>query len=88
MPLKGSSWVHGNLSAQFLGGLGAGDRVATQQPYARDVKSHLLLSHLDRGSETRCSFNVCLPVQAKLATARSEAIGTMKSFEREGKAAR
>uniref|UniRef100_E6QSI8 Uncharacterized protein n=1 Tax=mine drainage metagenome TaxID=410659 RepID=E6QSI8_9ZZZZ len=53
-----------------------------------DVKSHQLLSHLARGSETRCSFNGSLPVQAKLATAWSEATGTMEPFGREGKAAR
>jgi len=52
------------------------------------MKSHLLLSHLAKGSETRCSFNGSLPVQAKLATAWSEATGTMKPFAREGKAAR
>uniref|UniRef100_E6QSZ5 Uncharacterized protein n=1 Tax=mine drainage metagenome TaxID=410659 RepID=E6QSZ5_9ZZZZ len=55
---------------------------------ACDVKSHQLLSHLARGSETRCSFNGSLPVQAKLATAWSEATGTMEPFGREGKAAR
>jgi hypothetical protein len=52
------------------------------------MKLHLLLSHLARGSETRCSFNGSLPVQAKLATACSEATGTMKPFAREGKTAR
>jgi hypothetical protein len=42
------------------------------------TKSHLLSSHLEKGSETRCSFNGSLPVQAKLATAWFEATGTMK----------
>ena len=52
------------------------------------MKSHPLLSHLARGSETRCSFNGSLPVQAKLATAWSEATGTMKPLAREGRTAR
>ena len=55
---------------------------------ACDMKSHLLLSHLARGSETRCSFNGSLPVQAKLVTAWSEATGTMEPFVREGKTVR
>ncbi len=42
-----------------------------------DVKSHPLLFHLERGSETRCSLNDSLPMQAKLVTAWIEAIGTM-----------
>uniref|UniRef100_E6QX28 Uncharacterized protein n=1 Tax=mine drainage metagenome TaxID=410659 RepID=E6QX28_9ZZZZ len=62
--------------------------VSWQKSDACDVKSHQLLSHLARGSETRCSFNGSLPVQAKLATAWSEATGTMEPFGREGKAAR
>jgi hypothetical protein len=55
---------------------------------ACDMKSHLLLSHLEKGSETRCSFNGSLPVQAKLVTAWSEATGTMEPFVREGKTVR
>ncbi|MDI1292407.1 MAG: hypothetical protein PSV18_06640 [Methylobacter sp.] len=42
-----------------------------------NTKSHPLLSHLERGSETRCSLNGSLPMQAKLATAWFEAIGTL-----------
>lgn len=53
-----------------------------------DVKSHQLLFHLERGSETRCSLNEGLSMQAKLVTAWFEAIGTMKPFGREGRAAR
>jgi hypothetical protein len=53
-----------------------------------DVKSHPLLCHLERGSETRCSLNDSLSMQAKLVTAWFEAIGTMKPFAREGRTAR
>jgi len=42
-----------------------------------DVKVASVIVSPERGSETRCSLNGSLPMQAKLATAWSEAIGTM-----------
>ena len=47
-----------------------GSRRIREKSYACDVKSHQLLSHLDRGSETRCSLKGACRDKGKLGHSR------------------